>query len=238
MPTDPFCDSRPHPTRQGKTFLHTTSVVVVDNQTVARIGTCKLLAESTQIDVVGDAETGEEALRLARALEPDVFVVEMRLPDLSGAEVAKRLTQAELPSHVLILSAYVSSAALEAFVGSGAVGYLRKQEDPDRLIEAVRGAGLGHAGWFSAPIMSRLLTLRQNLAARWDPSSLTARENETLQRLMKGDSNQEIANVLGISVGTVKNHLTSVYKKLGVSSRAEAIVRVRERGLLRWPEGK
>jgi two-component system response regulator DegU len=223
---------------EGEIFLRPISVVVVDNQTVARIGTCELLAESTQIDVVGDAETGEEALRLARALEPDVLVVEMRLPDLSGAEVAKRLTQAELRSHVLILSAYVSSAALEAFVGSGAVGYLRKQDDPDRLIEAVRGAGLGHAGWFSAPIMSRLLTLRQNLAARWDPSSLTAREYETLQRLMKGDSNQEIANVLGISVGTVKNHLTSVYKKLGVSSRAEAIVRVRERGLLRWPEDK
>jgi two-component system response regulator DegU len=132
----------------------------------------------------------------------------------------------------------MSGTLLELFVRSGAVGYLRKQDDPDRLIEAVRGAGLGHAGWFSAPIMSRLLTLRQTLAARWDPSSLTAREYETLQRLMKGDSNQEIANVLGISVGTVKNHLTSVYKKLGVSSRAEAIVRVRERGLLRWPEDK
>lgn len=232
MPTDPLCDSRPHPTRQGKAFRHPTSVVVVDNQTVARIGTCELLDEAPHIDVVGNAETGEEALRLARALEPDVLVVEMRLPDLSGAEVAKRLTQAELPSHVLILSAYVSSAALEAFVGSGAVGYLTKQDDPNRLVEAVRGAGLGHAGWFSAPIMSRLLTLRQNLAARRDPWSLTAREYETLHRLVKGDSNQEIASTLGISVGTVKNHLTSVYKKLGVSSRAEAIVQARDQGLL------
>lgn len=232
MSADQLCDPRPQHDGQGERFLHPTSVVVVDNQAVARIGTCELLAKAPHIDVVGDAETGEEALRLAHALQPDVLVVEMRLPDLSGAEVAKRLAEAELSTWVLILSAFVSNATLNAFIGSGAVGYLTKQDDPDRLIEAVRGAGLGRSGWFSPPIMSQLLMLRQNLAVRQDPLSLTARERETLQRLVKGDSNREIASALDISVGTVKNHLTGVYKKLGVSSRAEAIVQARDRGLL------
>lgn len=235
MPVSPFVAS--HSQRQGERTLRPTSVVVVDNQAVARIGTCNLLAKTPHIEVVGQAETGKQAIRLVRSLKPDVLLVEMRLSDLSGADVARQVTEAGLPSRVLILSAFVSGATLESFVGSGAIGYLTKQGDPDRLIEAVRGAGLGYTGWFSASIMSRLLALQKNLSPSTNLSSLTAREYETLQQLVKGCSNRKIAQSLGISVGTVKNHLTQVYKKLGVSSRTEAIAQAQKQELLLRPPG-
>ena len=209
-----------------------TQVLVADDQEVARLGTCQVLSAVPEIEIVAEATTKAEAIRLARAHAPDVLLTEMMLPDGLGTEVAVALDGSRLSTDVLILSAYRSRENLEAFLHSNAAGYLLKQDDPSHLLQALRGIKQGSLGWFSPQVSGRLLALRRHEFEPNGTSLLTTRERSLLTILAKGESNQAIATTLGLSVGTVKNYLTSLYEKLGVDSRTKAIVWAHDHGLV------
>lgn len=205
------------------TPMHPTRVVIVDNQTVARLGTHQLLEQAPTIQVVGEARSGQEALHLAHTLQVDVLVTEMRLPDLTGAEIAERLSQEGGDVAVLILSAYEDEAYVRQILSSPIAGYLLKSDTTAHVTEAVLGAAREETGWLS-PSVARCLMNMRNQESELDACRLTEREREALEALTRGLSNEQIADALNLAPGTVKNHLTNIYEKLGVASRAEAIV--------------
>jgi DNA-binding NarL/FixJ family response regulator len=206
-------------------------LLLVDDQVVARMGTRTLLSTHSDFDVVADASTQAEALRLAHRHRPNIVVTEMVLPDGWGTDLAHAL--ADSPTHVLILSAYKDRPHLEAFLDSPAAGYLHKQDDPSALSDALHHIQEGQGGWFSARVASRLLSLRRSsLPSVTAPASLTPREQSLLAVLATGCSNREIAAKLELSVGTVKNYLTSIYDKLAVDSRTHAVAWAHEHGLV------
>lgn len=206
-------------------------VVLADDQSMARLGTRHLLASHGGIEVVAEAESKSEALQLVQTHRPDVLVTEMELPDGLGTEVANALEEMGALTPVLILSAYRGRDHLSAFLDSNAVGYLLKHDDPAFFVEALRGIRDGRCGWFSRRVASQLLALRRHELDGNGRSSLTKRENKLLTVLARGCSNQEIAAELDLSIGTVKNYLTSIYKKLEVNCREKAIIWAHEHGL-------
>jgi DNA-binding NarL/FixJ family response regulator len=199
---------------------------------VARLGTCQVLAAAPEVSVLAEATTTAEALQLAEAHRPDVLVAEMVLPDGRGTDLAAALDGSGLSTHVLILSAYRGSENLQAFLDSTAAGYLLKQDDPARLLEALRGIKQGTLGWFSTRVAGRLLALRRHEIESNGLSLLTTRERSLLAILAEGESNRGIATALGLSVGTVKNYLTAIYEKLGVENRTKAVVWAHDHGLV------
>jgi len=206
-------------------------LLLVDDQMVARLGTRNLLSAHSDFNVVADASTQAEALQLTHRHRPDIVITEMVLPDGRGTDLAHAL--ADAPTQVLILSAYKGTPHLEAFLDSPAVGYLLKQDDPSALSNALRHIQEGELGWFSARVASRLLSLRHSsLPSAAAPTPLTAREQSLLAVLATGCSNREIAARLELSVGTVKNYLTSIYDKLDVSSRTHAVAWAHEHNLV------
>lgn len=224
-------NATPSPTSLPPSPDGCTRIIVVDDQAVARMGTCQVLSTHAEITVIAEATTKTEAIRLARTHRPDVLVTEMILPDGLGTELATALDGTGLPTHVLILSAFRGRENLESFLDSTAAGYLLKQDDPAHLIQALHGIKEGTLGWFSTRVAGRLLALRRHEVESNGSSLLTTRERSLLTVLAKGESNQAIATALDLSVGTVKNYLTSIYEKLGVNSRTKAIVWAHDHGL-------
>jgi DNA-binding NarL/FixJ family response regulator len=206
-------------------------VVIVDRQTPARIGTRKILEQTAGITVVGETDSGRQALRLARAQPPDVVVTETESTDLSGLQLAAQLK----PIPVLIYSAYEEERFIRHFLENGLAGYLSKRDAPQHLIAAVRGLAQGEENWLSPRLARRAMTLeRQNDAAtQLDDRRVTPRERDVLRLIAKGLSNQQIADRLHIAKNTVRSHVSSLYKKLAVRSRREAMAWAWEHGLLR-----
>jgi DNA-binding NarL/FixJ family response regulator len=197
-------------------------VVLADDHPVARAGIRKFLEKESDIQVVGEASTGEEALDLVKKLSPDVLLLDMEMPGMKGVDVARELKDRRLPVRVLALSTYDNKQYILGLLGSGASGYLIKEEVPEMIIEAVRGVARGENGWVSRRIAANLTHWMQ--IDNNEQAALTDREVEVLRQLVLGKTNQEIAVVLGISYKTVEKHIDSIYAKLGVASRVEAAV--------------
>lgn len=199
-----------------------TRVVLADDHPVVRSGIRNLLEKVPEIEVIGEASGGEEALRLAETLLPDVLLLDMEMPDLKGVEVAQRLRARGSPVRILALSAYDDKQYILELLSNGASGYLVKEEAPETIIEAVRGVARGEQGWVSRKVASQM--------ADWihadEPGrmGLTVRELDVLRLVVSGKTNQEIGINLGISEKTVEKHLEGVFSKLGVASRVEAAV--------------
>ncbi len=213
---------------------HKTSpvtVVIADNQTTTRLGVHQLLEPLPDVAVVGEAASGHEAIELVSTLAPHVLILEMKLPDLSGVEVVQRIARMDNATRPLVLSAYDDAPYIRTLADDQVAGYLTKADTAAHLIEAVYGIARGEEGWVSPGITRRLLKLRKEReAARL--LHLTSREREALTVLARGCNNDEIADTLCVSVGTVKNHLTNVYEKLGVASRSRAIARAHRLGIV------
>ena len=205
-------------------------VVLADDHPIVRSGIRNLLEQARDIEVVGEANDGTEALRLVQELAPDVLLLDMEMPGLTGTEVTRRLRDA-LPSvHILALSAYDDKQYIMGSLSSGAAGYLTKEEVPEAIVEAVRGVSRGEEGWVSRRVAAQMAAwTRTDDAAK---SSLTGREIEVLRLVVAGKTNQEIGAALGISEKTAEKHLESVFSKLGVASRVEAAVRAVREGLV------
>lgn len=206
-------------------------VLIADHQAVVRLGLRHMLEREAGIEVVGEACSGAEALQQATRLNPDVLIGEAMLPDRSGIEILSQLAESGCTTRVLVLSAYEDGDHVEALLEAGAAGYLTKDDTPAHLVEAVRGAARGRDGWLS-PSIAQLLFERQRRAASLARYQFTGREWEVLMALGQGLDNQELANALCVTTGTVKNHLTSVYEKLGVDTRARAIVWAHRQGVV------
>jgi DNA-binding NarL/FixJ family response regulator len=196
-------------------------VIVVDDHPVVRSGILSLLAPVADIEVIGEASSGYEALKLVQDLQPDVLLLDMQLPDMFGSDVARQLKAADQKVYILGLSAYDDKQFVLELLASGADGYLIKDEAEAMIVDAIRGVARGERGWFSRKISAKLPFWVKD---RKNTPKLTTRELEVLRQMVAGQSNQEIANLLSISEKTVEKHLEEIYSKLGVKSRVSAAV--------------
>lgn len=203
----------------------TVRVLVVDDHDLLREGVSASLAAFDDVEVVGDAATGEAALALVGDLDPDVVLVDLVMPGMGGIELIRELRAGSATIGLLALSSYAERDRVQAALEAGATGYITKSVDSDGLARAVRSAAEGQ-GVFSAEV-TRML-------AEPDPTAvpleqLTAREAEIADLVAEGRSNAEIAHGLGLSIYTVKNHVSNILMKLGVQSRTEAAARILRR---------
>ncbi|GAB1339410.1 response regulator transcription factor [Streptomyces sp. E-15] len=202
-------------------------ILVCDDHAVVRAGLLALLHSAPDIEVVGEAGSGEEALALARRTDPDVVLMDLQLGDgIDGVETTRRL-RAERPApHVLVLTTYDTDADVTRAVEAGATGYLLKAERAEDLFTAIHAAAQGRPA-LSPPVADRVMSRLR------DPRpTLTPRERDILAHLSRGLPNHAIARALYISEATVKTHLRRIYDKLGVDTRAGAVAVAKEQRLL------
>lgn len=210
-----------------------TRILIVEDYPLMRAGIVKVLNLEPSFEVVGETETGSEALDLAIKRYPDVILLDLNLPDMPGVEVCKILVRQQPAIKVIILTIADDEANVLECIKSGASGYLLKDIGPDALIEAIKATC--RWGYYMHPkAAGRLITDYGKLTSRTlEPGcSLTERETEILARVAKGRTNKEIAEELFISEKTVKNHITNVFKKLKVNDRTEAVVYALKRRII------
>ncbi|HLE16567.1 MAG TPA: response regulator transcription factor [Anaerolineales bacterium] len=205
-------------------------VLLVDDHPIVRSGIRGLLEQASGIVVVGEAESGSQALDLAAQLAPDVMLLDLELPDVSGYVVARQISEKGGATRVLALSAHDDREYIQELLASGASGYLTKEEVPEMIVEAVRGVARGEQGWLSRRVAAQVSAFLQ--ASPASNRDLTAREREVLSGVVAGKTNQEIALGMKISVKTVEKHMESIFRKLEVSSRVEAAVQAVREGWL------
>jgi len=202
-------------------------ILLVDDHPLLRQGIRKVLEFEPEMKVVGEAGTGEEALKLARNLQPLIIIMDINLPDISGIETT-RLIKTELPdTKVLALTIHDNDEYVVQMVRAGATGYILKDVDPGGLVKAVRAAAAGES-YLSPSIAGKVFDALNRLARQGESRPrerlLTNREQEVLELIVQGCSNAKIAELLVISEKTVKNHVTSVLRKLDVKDRTQAAV--------------
>lgn len=215
-------------------------VLIADDHLIVREGLRLILETGEGFELAGEAADGEEAIRLASALQPDVVLMDLRMPGVDGLTAIERLRAEQPHIAVVILTTYDEDDLMVRGLRAGARGYLLKDTDRQTLFETLRAAARGEA-LLSGGLLERLLSRaalpgeRQPRAAAGGEGAglqLTEREKEVLARVSAGERNKEIALRLGISERTVKAHLDSIYNKLGVDSRAAAVTEAIRRGLL------
>lgn len=215
----------------------TIKILIVDDQALFREGLRTLLSIYDDFEVVGEAANGEEALRLAIQLHPDVVLMDLRMPVLDGVR-ATTLLKESLPScKVIVLTTFDDDELVFNGLRAGAIGYLLKDVSSNKLVEAIRSASRGE--YFLLPAItakviaefSKIPRSTSNRASEM-ADALSPREMEILLLVASGDSNKEIAEKLVISEGTVKNHLSSILSKLNARDRLQAVIRARELGLI------
>ena len=204
-------------------------VLVADDHPVVRSGLVGMLTVEPDVEVVGEAADGAAAVEAARALRPDLVLMDLRMPVLDGAAATARIV-AELPGvRVLVLNTYETDADILRAVEAGATGYLLKDTPRDQLVAGVRGAARGESA-LSPSVASRLVQQMRGEAER-----LTPRELEVLAGVARGLSNAAIGRELYITEATVKTHLLRSFAKLGVDDRTRAVTVAMQRGLLPAP---
>lgn len=207
-------------------------VLIADDHPVVRRGLAALLGTLDEFEVVGEASDGDGAVRETQILRPDVVLMDVRMPDSDGVEATRRIRAAVPTTAVLILTMHDDDATVFTAMRAGARGYLLKGAEQDEIAGAIRAVAAGQA-IFGPGIAARLLDhFMESPAPAEDPfPELTPREREILELLAGGRRTADIAAVLHLSSKTVSNHLTTIFAKLEVADRTEAVIRARERGL-------
>ncbi|MGW0392675.1 response regulator [Streptomyces sp. NPDC003042] len=212
-------------------------VLIADDQPLVRRGLALILAPHPDVEVVGEACDGADAVRLAQRLGPDVVVMDIRMPVLDGVQATAELARTSPGSRVLALSTFDMDEYVVAALRAGAYGFLPKDVSPEELIAAVRTVHTGEAA-VAPRLLTRLISTyvravpREPRPAPEAPAGLTPRELEIWRLLAAGLDNAEIARDLDISISTVKNHITGIFGKLGVRDRAQAVIAAYESGLV------
>jgi DNA-binding NarL/FixJ family response regulator len=213
-------------------------VLLVDDQALFREGLETLLSVHRDIQVVGQASNGQEAVEVAAQLHPDVVLMDVRMPILNGVRATRRLKRAQPQCRVIVLTTFDDDEYVFDALRAGAVGYLLKDVASARLVEAIRAAARGES--ILEPSVAAKVIAEFTRVSSMVPSAqmeqlvepLSERELEILGLIARGASNREIADQLFIAEGTVKNHVTHILGKLGVRDRTQAALKARELGLL------
>jgi DNA-binding NarL/FixJ family response regulator len=203
-------------------------VVVVDDHAVVRAGLGRLVEGAGDMEVVGTAGDGAEALAVVRATRPDVVLMDLQMPGVDGVAATRAILAEEPGAQVVILTSYSDGERIVAAIDAGAVGYLLKDADPEDVLDGVRAVSRGESP-LHPKAARELLTLRAGRPS--GAPQLTDREREVLTLVRLGLANKQIARRLGISERTVKAHLTSVFTRLGVADRTQAALWAERHGL-------
>jgi DNA-binding NarL/FixJ family response regulator len=212
-------------------------ILLVDDQTMFRQGMKVLLSSQPDFEIVGEAADGEEALQQAARLHPNVVLMDLRMPILDGAAATRRLHTTQPDCRVIVLTTFDEDETVFDGLRAGAIGYLLKDAPTEKLVEAIRAAAKGES-FLQPSVAAKLVAEFNRLSDRapaWAMSleePLSPRELEILRLLSTGATNREIASQLVLAEGTVKNHVTNIFNKLGVTDRTRAALRARELGLL------
>jgi DNA-binding NarL/FixJ family response regulator len=210
-------------------------VLLADDQALVRAGFRMILRAEPDIDVVGEASDGHEAVNQAQALEPDVILMDIRMPGMDGIEATHRITESGTSTRVLILTTFDLDGYVYAALQAGASAFLLKDAKEDQLVTAIRVVAEGNS-LFASSVTRRLIGMFARPAEQKAPrelATLTAREQEVLTLIARGRSNAEIAEDLIVSEHTVKTHVASLLQKLHLRNRVQAVVLAYESGLVR-----
>ena len=216
----------------------TIRVLLVDDQALFREGLNTLLSVHDDLEVVGEASNGQEAIDAVAKLAPDVVLMDLRMPVLNGVAATRQITQSAATSRVIVLTTFDDDDYVFDGLRAGAVGYLLKDVPSAKLVEAIRAAARGES-FLQPSVAAKVVAEFSRLAGAGtaDPQQdlvepLSERELEILAVLATGASNREIANQLYITEGTVKNHVTNILGKLAVRDRTQAALKAKEMGLI------
>lgn len=215
----------------------TIRVLLVDDQSLFREGLRTLLSIQPDLEVVGEATNGEEALRMALMLQPNVILMDLRMPIMDGATATQRLKESLPRCKVIVLTTFDDDEFVFDGLRAGAVGYLLKDVSSEKLFEAIRAANRGEyflMPSITAKVMAEFARISRSAPPPPNPlvDPLSTRELEILRLVATGASNREIADLLVIAEGTVKNHLTNILSKLSVKDRMQAVFKAKEYGLI------
>jgi DNA-binding NarL/FixJ family response regulator len=208
-------------------------VLMADDHQLFRDGVRALLRSMPDAELVGEAKTGEEAVALAATLQPDVLLMDIRMPDLDGIEATRRIVRESPHIHILMVTMLEEDASVFAAMRAGARGYVLKGADHAEMVRAIRAVGSGEA-LFSPAIASRLMDFFSALQPAAVPQvfpELSEREREILDLMAQGRKNAEIASRLVLSPKTVRNHISNILSKLQVADRTQAVIRAKDAGL-------
>lgn len=217
-------------------------VLVADDHPVVRLGIVGMLLDQEDLEVVGQAHDGAEAISLAEELGPDVVLMDLRMPVLDGVEATRRIASCTGGARVVVLTTYDTDGDILRAVEAGAIGYLLKDSPRDDILAAVRAAAVGRSA-LSPAVSTRLVGAARSRGAapaagrragamRSGPVAISPRERQVLAAVARGLSNSQIGRELYITEATVKTHLLRVYGKLGVDTRTAAVTEALRRGLL------
>ncbi len=213
--------------------MESIRVIVTDDHPLFRKGIVSVLGRDPELEVVGEAGDGAQAVQLAVALQPDVVVLDLMLPGMDGCEAMTAIKNQGVPAKFLILSAFADDEDVFRALDGGARGYLLKESEPAEVVKAVKAIHRGESH-IDSRVAGKLLDEYTRLnKSRSATSGLSPRELEVLQALSHGASNQQIGERLHISLSTVKTHMARILKKLEASNRYEAIEAARAKGLIR-----
>ena len=202
-------------------------ILVVDDHPIVRSGLTSVLSTQADFDVVGEASNGEEAITAASRLEPDLVLMDLRMPAKNGVDASAAILAERPSTRVVVLTTYASDGEVLRAIEAGAVGYLLKDVPHDELFRALRAVARGER--YLAPVVTERLLARWQQPAR---VSLTERELDVLRCVARGDGNKQIASALGITEPTVKAHLVHIFDKLGVENRTAAARVAREQRII------
>jgi DNA-binding NarL/FixJ family response regulator len=208
-------------------------VLIADDHPLYRDGMRGLLDSETGTEVVGEASSGEEAIKLAKTLQPDVILMDIKMPGINGIEATREILDTNPQVGILMVTMFEDNDSLFAAMRAGARGYFLKDSTGEAVVHAIRAVAGGEA-IFGPGIAKRLINYFSALNPSGPPRAfpeLTDREEEILILIARGHSNQEIAQQLFLSLKTVRNHVTHIFLKLQVADRAQALIRAREAGL-------
>jgi NarL family two-component system response regulator LiaR len=216
---------------------HIIRVLIVDDHVIVRRGIKALLAETDDIEVIGEADNGLEAVRLARQLEPDIILMDLLMPKMDGIEATRQVT-AQMPNiRVMVLTSFVGDEKIFPAIKAGAQGYLLKDSEPSELIRSIYKVDRGEPSLHPTIARKIMKEILDNPSTKPTPDPLTAREVEVLQLLAKGLSNEEIAAKLVVSEVTVRTHISHLLAKLHLANRVQATLYALREGISSLDEG-
>jgi NarL family two-component system response regulator LiaR len=208
-------------------------VLVADDQAIVRKGIHALLATEANIEVIGEAENGKEAIKLVEKLNPDVILMDLQMPEMDGIEAISHITASKPNARILVLTSFATDDKVFPAIKAGALGYLLKDSSPEELVRAIRQVYRGESSLHPTIARKVLQELSRPLAPELKPTDepLTEREVDVLRLIARGLGNQQIADQLIISEATVRTHVSNILSKLHLASRTQAALYALQKGL-------